>query len=330
MGTHRLIPCLLAVGLASAVLAACTPSVQVTGPAVTQRAQSAAGFTGIHKIRHVIIVMQENRSFDEYFGTYPGATGIPMSNGAPTVCVPAPKGPCVRPYHNTADANGGGPHGMKNAIADMNGGKMDGFLRQRALAANTCKFAQDPQCAPGTARDVMGYHTGAEIPNYWAYAKNFVLQDHMFEPVKSWSLPSHLYMVSAWSARCANNLPMSCVNNIVGPYGVKTFSKAVHKELTTGTTSIDLAWTDITWLMYARHVSWRYYIQTGTQPDCASDSAQTCPPVKQSAMTPGIWNPLPLFGDVQQDHQLNNIQSLPDYFTAPRTGTLPSVSWVVP
>ena len=47
----------------------------------------------------------------------------------------------------------------------------------------------------------MGYHTGAEIPNYWAYAQDFVLQDHMFEPVKSWSLPDHLYLVSAWSAQ---------------------------------------------------------------------------------------------------------------------------------
>ena len=43
---------------------------------------------GIHKIKHVIVIMQENRSFDSYFGTYPGADGIPMSNGVPTVCVP--------------------------------------------------------------------------------------------------------------------------------------------------------------------------------------------------------------------------------------------------
>ena len=43
----------------------------------------------------------------------------------------------------------------------------------------------------------MGYHDAREIPNYWAYARNFVLQDHMFEPNKSWSLPAHLLMVSA-------------------------------------------------------------------------------------------------------------------------------------
>jgi phospholipase C len=123
---------------------------------------------------------------------------------------------------------------------------------------------------------------------------------------------------------------MSCVNDIVGPYGIKRFAKAVDAELKTGTSSIDLAWTDITWLMYARHISWRYYVQTGTQPDCASDSAETCAQVEQSAKTPGIWNPLPLFGDVHQDHQLNNIQSLSSYFSAASAGTLPAVSWVVP
>ena len=42
----------------------------------------------------------------------------------------------------------------------------------------------------------MGYHDAREIPNYWAYARNFVLQDHMFEPNTSWSLPAHLFMVS--------------------------------------------------------------------------------------------------------------------------------------
>ncbi len=45
---------------------------------------------GIHKIKHVIIVMQENRSFDSYFGTYPRADGIPMSHGIPSVCLPDP------------------------------------------------------------------------------------------------------------------------------------------------------------------------------------------------------------------------------------------------
>ena len=285
---------------------------------------------GIHKIKHVIVIMQENRSFDSYFGTFPGAYGIPMKNGKPAVCVSTPKGPCMRPYHDAGDVNGGGPHGEHNALADVNGGLMNGFIIQRDLSKKNCTDQFDPACTDVGRPDVMGYHTAAEIPNYWQYAQDFALDDHMFEPVKSWSLPDHLYMVSGWSAKCQNRSPMSCVNKIGGPYGVKGFDQAVHDELVTGTTTIDLAWTDITWLLNAHHVSWGYYVQPGTQPDCANDSAETCAPARQTVSAPGIWNPLPLFGDVHQDHQLNNVQPLSSYLAAAKAGKLPSVSWVVP
>ena len=317
---------LSAAAITSAALAGCTSSGRVTGgPDGTYVVPP-----GIHKIKHVIIVMQENRSFDSYFGTYPGADGIPMSHGVPAVCVPDPAGGCTRPYHDRADVNGGGPHGEPNAVADVHGGRMDGFVRQRAAAHQTCRVPNDPACVVGATPDVMGYHTGAEIPNYWAYARDFVLNDHMFEPVKSWSLPDHLYMVSAWSARCRNRSPDSCVNDIVGPYENHLFGRAVAHELATGQTSIDLAWTDITWLLYTHHVSWRYYVQTGTQPDCGNDSAETCAPVPQKAGTPGIWNPLPMFGDVRNDHQRGNIQPLGSYFGAASAGRLPAVSWITP
>ncbi len=287
---------------------------------------------GIHKIKHVIIIEQENRSFDSYFGTFPGAVGIPMSHGKPTVCVPNTYGGCNRPYHDTADVNGGGPHGLSNALADVNHGKMNGFVLERALAVNTCLNPDDPACYVGSSGqpDVMGYHTAAEIPNYWTYAKDFVLDDHMFEPVKSWSFPAHLYLVSAWSARCKDASPSSCVNNIVGPQGVSQFDQAVAQELSGGTANIVNAWTDITFLLYLHHVSWAYYVQSGYQPDCANDSVETCKPVPQTYRTPGIWNPLPLFEDVQKDHQLGNIKPLSSYLAAARRGTLPAVSWIAP
>ena len=332
---------LLAAGLlVTALLAACSSapsSSRAVKPKRVLPSTVAGGPTGryvvpagIHKIKHVIIVMQENRSFDSYFGTFPGADGIPVRDGKLAVCVPDPRSGCTRPYHDTADINGGGPHGVSNAVADVDHGKMDGFIRQRDAAQANCNNPDDPACQGFGPPDVMGYHTAAEIPNYWAYARDFTLDDHMFEPVKSWSLPDHLYMVSAWSARCKDRSPMSCVNNIVGPYGVAQFNEAVDQELATGKTSIDLAWTDITWLLYVKHVSWAYYVQTGIQPDCEDDSAMTCAPVQQSVTTPGIWNPLPLFGDVQQDHQLGNIKTLSSYFRSARAGTLPAVSWIVP
>ncbi len=291
--------------------------------------QAAAAPAGIHKIKHVIIVMQENRSFDSYFGTYPGVDGIPRRNGVPTVCVPKPGGGCTRPYHLTADINSGGPHGERNAILDIDGGRMDGFIRQRFAGRATCTPPTTPACQIGWRPEVMGYHTAAEIPNYWAYARHFALDDHMFEPVRSWSLPDRLSIVSAWSAKCRTRSPMSCASNL-NPYGLRVFDRAVQQELTSGQARIDLAWTDITWLLHAHHVSWAYYVQTGVQPDCADDADLTCAPVRQNARTPGVWNPLPLFGDVQQDHQLGNIKDLSGYFAAARAGTLPSVSWITP
>src|SRR5215469_994148 len=155
---------------------------------------------GIHKIKHVIVIMQENRSFDSYFGTYPGADGIP--NG---VCLPDPRHQrCARPYRDHQDENQDDPHGAMASRGDVNGGKMNGFVAQA-----------EKQCQPGSRcrPDVMGYHTRSDIPNYWAYARNFVLDDHMFEPVRSWSGPAHLYEVSAWAAICTNpHNPMSCTS----------------------------------------------------------------------------------------------------------------------
>src|SRR5205807_7584777 len=102
---------------------------------------------GIHKIKHVIVLQQENRSFDSYFGTYPHAHGIPMKAGKPTVCVIDPAtGACVAPYVDHADVNGGGPHSQVNATADINGGKMNGFIGQAESGRRGCLNPTDPAC----------------------------------------------------------------------------------------------------------------------------------------------------------------------------------------
>jgi phospholipase C len=55
----------------------------------------------IHKIKHVVVIMQENRSFDSYFGTYPRADGFATEHGRLAVCVPNPaRHRCVHPYHD--------------------------------------------------------------------------------------------------------------------------------------------------------------------------------------------------------------------------------------
>jgi phospholipase C len=262
--------------------------------------------------------MQENRSFDTYFGTYPGALGIPMQNGVPTVCAPDPTtGQCIKPYYNPNDINSGGPHAAASAARDIASGKMNGFVATFRNAQKACKNPDTPGCAAGATPDVMGWHDARQIPNYWAYAQNFVLQDMMFEPNSSWSLPSHLFMVSAWSAKCSIPAdPMSCVNALNGPSGLD-----VSKN--------DYAWTDLTYLLYKANVSWGYYLSNGSEPDC-EDDAMLCAAKPQSANVPGIWNPLPAFDTVKQDNQLGNIQQVDQFLAAAKTGTLPDVAWVVP
>jgi phospholipase C len=292
------------------------------GPAASTQAPSGSG---IHKIQHVIIIMQENRTFDEYFGLYPGADGLPIANGAFAVCAPDPlTGQCVSPYHDTHDINGGGPHGQADAVADIDGGKMDGFVAQAEKGRRGCSQTDNPACG-GDKTDVMGYHTRDEIPNYWAYADNFVLQDRMFEPNASWSLPEHLFMVSEWSAHCASSDPMSCVNALQSPGNPPDF----HHRGQTRPQAPDYAWTDLTYLLHKNNISWRYYVEGGTEPDCVDDT-MACPPVKQGAKTPGIWNPLPYFDTVKQDGQIENVTDVSNYFGAAKNGTLPAVSWIAP
>ncbi len=278
--------------------------------------------SGIHKIKHVIIIMQENRSFDHYFGTFPGADGIAMENGAATACIPnLMTGKCVHPYLEHADRNGGAPHSAAAATAAIDGGKMDGFIAVAIQAAKVrCKNPTDPNCGEdgGIGPDrVMAYHVQSDIPNYWTYAKDFVLQDHMFEPVASWSLASHLYMVSAWSAKCSDPKdPESCQ------------SDRPRKRPAPGNDT-PYVWTDITWLLNQNHVSWGYYldggpIHGGRNGGMPGDRHQV------NRGVPKIWDVLPQFTDVHEDKQLENVQNLSAFFTALKAGTLPSVSWIAP
>jgi phospholipase C len=271
------------------------------------------------KIQHVIVILQENRSFDHYFGTFPGADGIPMKNGVPTVCIPNPKAPsgCTKPFHDPSLENKGGPHTDAAAAADIDGGKMDGFVQESFKATPYCTLhptaavCQQSAAAP----DVMGYHDQREIPNYWTYAEKFVLQDHLFEPNIGWSEPAHLYAVSAWSARC---LPPS------GP---------AHCTSSTGFVDVDTGnrfpnansyqWTDLTYLMHKNGVSWRYFVGPNTMTDCGHH----CP---SQVGTPEIWNPLPDFQTVHDDQQLGNIQTISSFFKLAKAGNLPQVTWIMP
>src|SRR5918995_1477693 len=100
-------------------------------------------------LEHLIFVVQENRSFDHYFGTFPGAEGIPMRNGRPSVCVLDPiLDACARPYHTSSQIQEGGPHSQRASRIDVNGGRMDGFIRAAIDSPLYCAdHRDDPACA---------------------------------------------------------------------------------------------------------------------------------------------------------------------------------------
>ena len=323
---------LVALVLAAVLAAACSAVSGETGSATSSSAgPSSSPATGPEltkleqarlNLKHLVFIVQENRSFDHYFGTFPGANGFPMRNGRPSVCVPDPIAhACVHPYHSSEQLQEGGPHAQRHSELDVNGGRMDGFVRTVVdsplycadhRGASRCRDYLGPQGQP----DVMSYHTAKEIPNYWRYAKTFVLQDRMFAPADSWTLPAHLFLVSAWAARCSDaHDPMSCVSNLELVEQFQTMRS--HEDVPIW------AWTDITYLLWEQGVEWGYYVGDDT---CFFDP---CPDQGQRR-TVSQQNPLPWFTTIRETGQMDRIQDHAKFYKAAANGTLPSVSWVMP
>jgi phospholipase C len=139
-------------------------------------AARASAVPGPSVISHIVVVLQENHTFDNYFGTYPGADGtlgkgirLPTSPGAPPTVAPS-HSPTVTP----ADLN----HNWASAHADYDTGKMDGFVYSEG--------------SPST----LTYFDRSDLPRYWAAADHYVLCDRYFTSVMSESAPNHLYLVA--------------------------------------------------------------------------------------------------------------------------------------
>jgi phospholipase C len=278
-----------------------------------------AALQGFANIQHVIVIVQENRSFDHYFGTFPGADGLPMANGRFTSCVPDPvSGVCAPPYHDTGLRDYGGPHEQSASEADVNGGKMDGFIGSTVDARYTCSVDRTSSLCrnhngPLGQPDVMGFHDAREIPNYWAWASRYLLQDRLFAPTDSWTLPSHLFLVSGWSASCSDpNRPMSCRSDL------SLWPQVTQQRQ--GATRPFYAWTDITYLLHRAGVSWGYYSgETACAHLCPQDGASNV-----------LQNPLPWFTTVRRNRQLDHVGTHEDFLTSLQDGSLPSVSWLIP
>jgi phospholipase C len=132
-------------------------------------------------IQHFLVLMQENHSFDNYFGTYPGADGIPKGT-----CMPVGNRarPCIRPFHL-----GGHPvpdlgHDRRIHRLQYARGRMDGFIRAVSIDRQTVE------------RSVMGHYDGRDLPFYWNLADRYVLFDRFFAATAAGSVASHMMWVT--------------------------------------------------------------------------------------------------------------------------------------
>ncbi len=304
--------------------------------------------TAANPIQHIIIIMQENRSFDTYFGAF-GITKGSLASGCtqtidglcrvtwPSQCMSQgvkgipidptqSTGPCVAPWADVHDLNAGANHDQIAAQTVIDDGittaKLDGFAAEQLLNTG-CTGSLD--CTIGQQEiarfDTMGYHTATEIPNYWSYAQNYLMLDHMFEPARSWSWLSHLYDASLWGAHCTSSSdPSTCstTNDLKAP-NPKTV----------------LPWVTMFQLFDAKNVAWRWYLGQGSTPDC-NDGEGACPPQLQTSGIPGYWNPAQYFAYVQNKvkgqptYLTTHVPNVDQFFVDVNSCSLPNVAWVVP
>ena len=166
---------------ARAILVCITVAALVGGPSAPPAV--AAEPDASSPIEHVLVLMQEDHTFDNYFGTFPGADGPP-----PEACMPidpaSPDAGCLAPYHLDSPRTIDLHHGSSSAAKSLNGGEMDGFIE-----------GQNERNLPG--RLAMGYYDGRDLPLYWNLATDYVLADRFFSSVLGSSEANHNYWVAA-------------------------------------------------------------------------------------------------------------------------------------
>jgi phospholipase C len=181
-------------------------------------------------IDHVIVVVKENHTFDNYFGSFPGAEGTQMAASS-TGLVKVGRPPLVM----TRDLC----HEHQCAVDDWNHGAMDHWdLGDTKNQNDQLAFAQ---------------YIEADIPNYWQYAKHYALGDHFFANVLGPSFPGHMFVLAAqtgWAYDNPSSYPWGCEGGTIPTLDHGT---CTQKEVTACfdfPTVVDALPSGITWKFY--------------------------------------------------------------------------------
>jgi phospholipase C len=189
-----------------------------TTTTTTMPGSGGTGGTGgapavVTPIKHVVVIVKENHTFDNYFGSFPGAEGTTtckLMNGT----IPCPK---------AGDLPRDMCHTHACALADWNLGQMNGF-------------EQDPAANENDDYLAWSQYDGTTIPNYWAYAEHYALADHFFANVLGPSYPGHMFFLAAQAGWATDNPP----TDVLHPYwGCDQSAGSTCPVLAGGTCTVD-------------------------------------------------------------------------------------------
>jgi phospholipase C len=248
--------------------------------------------TASSTIKHIVIIMQENRTFDNLFNGFPGADTVAsgMSNG---VSVPLQ----AVPYEQGTDLD----HSHEGWYKDYDNGKMDGFAHAASYPIPKLPYAFVPQ---------------SETAPIWTLAKAYTLGDRMFQSNTGPSFVAHQYLIAGQSAEADNNPDEN------GVWGCDSAAKTTVTLIGPNGTSLPgpypcFDYQTMADLLDAKGISWRYYAAAKT-PDQNGDGY--------------IWSAYDAIKHIRfgADWATNVISPPPTVLTDIQNGKLAQVTWITP
>ncbi|MGN6374062.1 MAG: phospholipase C [Sphingomonas sp.] len=309
-----------------AALAVSLSALAAPAAAASPAAPAAAAPTTT-PIKHLVVIFQENASFDHYFGTYPVATnppgetpfharpGTPGLPGAGTIDTLASANLLDGNPNATNPANGKGAtgpfrldvtqaatqdqdHGYTAEQAAFDGLKMDLFPRYtgRASSGGVGAF--------GTKGQVMGYFDGNTVTALWNYAQHYALNDNSFGSTFGPSTPGAINLVSGQTngAVLAAMSDMTLAKQYVAPDGNGGLTLIADADpagdvCSTGKVQVTMAGPNIGDMLNARHISWGFFEGGFDLTRTNANGTTGCTRSTRSAITGGT------FGDYIPHHE---------------------------
>lgn len=268
-------------------LATATPLSLGSATPASQASPTAAA----DPIQHIVILVKENRSFDNYFGTFPGAAGATrgqISNGQTVPLLHTPD-------HTLLDIN----HAGDAARVAVNGGRMNGFDQLQGAIQDGQDIA-------------LSQLHQSDIPNYWVYAKTFTLDDHFFSTINGPSFPNHLVTVAGTPHNTDDNPVLNTYHSWGCDAGQYTKVDAVDPQ--TGQHYFTKPCFDLQTLpdeFQKAGISWKYYAPGQYQSGYIWSALDSIKHIRYSP----LWQ--------------SNVPDTSQFIKDIKAGTLPQVSWVV-